>query len=95
MKKLELVYNYILEEAIENKTYKLIQKALSNKLKLSLSTVNHALKPLRNMGAIKVNLKNFDIINIKKVSRALRPKLRMLPEKKFHYLCASKQLSSK
>ena len=67
MKKLELVYDKILEEAIENKSYKLTQKALSKELKISLSTVNHALKPLKNMGAIKINLKNFEIINIKKI----------------------------
>ncbi len=67
MKKLELVYNKILEEAIENNSYKLTQKALSKELKISLSTVNYALKPIKNMGAIKVNLKNFDVINIKKI----------------------------
>ena len=67
MKKLELVYNKILEEAIENKNYKLTQKSLSKELNISLSTVNYALKPLRNMGAVKINLKNLNIINIKKI----------------------------
>ncbi len=67
MKKLELVYNKILEEVIENKNYKSTQKSLSNELKISLSTVNHALKPLRNMNAVKINLKNFEIINSKKI----------------------------
>ena len=67
MKKLELVYNKILEEAIEKKNYRLTQKALSKELKISLSTVNYALKPLRNMSAIKINLKNFNIINPKKI----------------------------
>ncbi|MBI4154713.1 winged helix-turn-helix domain-containing protein [Candidatus Woesearchaeota archaeon] len=67
MKRIEQVYNKILEEAIENKNYKLTQKSLSEELKISLSTVNYAIKPLRNMGAIKVNLKNFDMINIKKM----------------------------
>lgn len=67
MKKMELVYNRILEEAIENKNNKLTQKSLSKELRISLSTVNYALKPLKNMGAIKINLKNFNIINIKKI----------------------------
>ena len=67
MKKLELIYNKIIEEAIENKNYKLTQKALSKELKVSLSTVNYALQPLKNMGAIKINLKNFEIINAKKI----------------------------
>ena len=49
MKKIELVYNKILEEAIEKKNYRLTQKALSKELKISLSTVNYALKPLRNL----------------------------------------------
>jgi len=67
MKRIELVYNRILEEAMENKNYKLTQKKLSTELKISLSTVNYALKPLRNIGAIKVNLKNFNVISIKKI----------------------------
>jgi len=67
MKKLELIYNKIIEEVLENKNYKLTQKGLSKELKISLSTVNYALKPLINMGAIKINLKNFNIINAKKI----------------------------
>ena len=67
MKKLELVYNKILEEIIENKNHKLTQKSLSKELKISLSTVNHALQPIKNMGAIKINPKNFNVINPKKI----------------------------
>ena len=67
MKKIEFVYNKILEESIENKNYRLTQKSLSKELKISISTVNYALKPLKQMGAIKINLRNFDIINVKKI----------------------------
>lgn len=67
MKKLELVYNKILEEVIENKNYKLTQIFLSRELKISLSTVNHALQPIKNMGAIKINLKNFNVVNPGKI----------------------------
>ena len=67
MKKIEFVYNKILEESIENKNYKLTQKYLSKELKLSLSTVNYALRPLWNMWSVKINSKNFEIINIKKI----------------------------
>ena len=67
MKKLELVYNKILEEVIENKNHQLTQKSLSEELKISLSTVNHALQPIKNMGAIKISLKNFNVVNTRKI----------------------------
>jgi len=67
MKKIEQVYREILYQAIEKKNKTLTQKAIALALKISLSTVNHALEPLRKMGAIKVNPRNFTIINIKKI----------------------------
>lgn len=67
MKKIEQVYREILYQAIEKKNNTLTQKELSQKLKISLSTVNHALKILRKMNSIKVNPRNFKIINIKKI----------------------------
>ncbi len=67
MKRIEEVYREILYQAMENKTCRLTQSGLSKKLNLSLSIINLALKPLKRMNSIKINLKNFDIINIKKV----------------------------
>lgn len=67
MKKLEFVYREILYCALEEKNNVLTQLGLSKKLKLSLSTVNYALKPLKNMAAIEIKLKNFRVIDPKKI----------------------------
>ena len=65
MKKTELIYRAILQ-SVENKTV-LTQLELAKALEISLSTVNNALLPLRKMGAIKVNRRNFHVINVKKI----------------------------
>ena len=62
MKKIELVYREILDQK-----KKLTQLELAKKLQISLSTVNFAIKPLRDMGAIEVKLKNFSIVDYKKI----------------------------
>ncbi len=67
MKKIELIYNEILFQAIEKKNNILTQKGISTLLEISLSTVNYALKPLKNIGAIQINQRNFTIINKKKI----------------------------
>lgn len=67
MKKIELVYNEILFQALEKKNKKLTQKNLSKLLDISLSTVNYALNPLKEMGAIQINQRNFTVINPKKI----------------------------
>ncbi|MBS3174325.1 winged helix-turn-helix transcriptional regulator [Candidatus Woesearchaeota archaeon] len=67
MKKSELVYRELLFNAIEKKNNKLTQLELSKKLSISLSTVNNAIKPLVNMGAIQINLRNLRILDIKKI----------------------------
>lgn len=67
MKKIEQLYREVLYQCLEEKRNIFTQKELSIKLNISLSTANYALKPLKNMGAIKVNLKNFNIINKKKI----------------------------
>ena len=63
MKKIEFVYREILYQSMEKKNNKLTQLAVASKLNISLSTVNHALKPLRAMGAIDVKLKNFIVVD--------------------------------
>ena len=63
MKKIEFVYREILYQSLEKKNNKLTQLAVASKLNISLSTVNHALKPLRAMGAIDVKLKNFIVVD--------------------------------
>lgn len=67
MKKKELVYREILDRVFERKEYKMTQLELSKILSISLSTVNHALKPLAGMNTIKVNPMNFRVIDAKKI----------------------------
>ena len=67
MKKIELVYREILANAMEKGSKKLTQKAIASALNISLSTVNHALKPLKSLGAIDVGPRNFTITSPKKI----------------------------
>ena len=66
MKKIELVYKEILDSVIEKKK-RFTQADISRKLDISLSTVNHALDPLKNMGCIKIGLRFFDVLDAKKI----------------------------
>lgn len=67
MKKSELVYREILYNAIEKRIRILTQAELSRNLKISLSTVNNALRPLVRMGAVEVMPRNFHVVNVKKI----------------------------
>jgi len=67
MKKIELVYMEILFQCIEKKNRRLTQSWLSKVLEISLSTVSHGLKPLKNMGAIEVKKRSLVVIDPKKV----------------------------
>ena len=67
MKNKEKVYREILYQTIERKNRTLTQSELSKKLKISLSTVNHALSYLKEMNAIKINPRNFNVIDPKKI----------------------------
>lgn len=67
MKKLEFVYREMLYQALEKHNRTLTQLSIAKKLKISLSTVSHALQPLKNMGAIEIKLKNFKVIDPKKI----------------------------
>lgn len=67
MKRTELVYREVLKIFMEKKKAKFTQLELAKALQFSLSTINNALQPLRKMGAIKVNRRNFEIINAKKI----------------------------
>lgn len=67
MKKIELVYREIIDQAIENKNKILTQSELSKKLNVSLSTVNHALKPLIKMNSIEIKQRCFNVTDVKKI----------------------------
>ena len=67
MKKIEQVFREILYQAIECKNRRLTQLELSKKLKISLSTVNLAVKKLDKIGAVIIEKMGFRIIDIKKI----------------------------
>ena len=66
MKRTEEVYREILHQAEQGNNL-LTQKAISEKLSLSLSNVSNALNPLRRMGAIQVKKMCFHVVNQKKI----------------------------
>lgn len=67
MQKIEFVYRELLFQLLEKKRNLFTQKDLSRELNVSLSNVNHSLKPLKRMNAVKVNPQNFSIVNPKKI----------------------------
>lgn len=67
MKKVELVYCYILEQALERKRKSATQAEIAKALGISLSTVNAAIGHLRKMNAVRVKLRSFDIVDVKKI----------------------------
>ena len=66
LKKKEIIYRYMLIEAMEKKQLSFTQLSISRKFGFSLSTVNNALKPLETIGAIEKKTRSFGIIDIKK-----------------------------
>ncbi len=67
MDKAEFIYREILYRAIERKDFSFTQKELAESLNTSISNVNHSLKPLRRMAAIKVGPRNFEVVNARKI----------------------------
>ena len=67
MLKKEIIWREILFQAIEKKKRQFTQKELATKLGFSLSTVFHALKIPREIGAIEVKGRFFNLTNIEKM----------------------------
>lgn len=67
MKKIELVYCYILEQVMEQKRKTMTQMEIAKALAISLSTVNAAIGKLRKMGAVRVKLRSLDVVDAKKI----------------------------
>ncbi len=67
MKKIETVWCQLLYNTLEKGETYFQQQVLAKKLDLSLSTVNHALKNLREMGAIQIGGKGGDVIDYEKI----------------------------
>jgi len=67
MKKIEEVYREILYRAMEKNEFALTQSELSKKLGISLSIVNSVVKRLNSIGAIRIQQRSFDVLDIKKI----------------------------
>lgn len=67
MKQVEAVYREILYRAMEKKELQLTQSELSKKLNISLSIINSAVKKLHSIGAIKIQQRSFQVLDIKKL----------------------------
>lgn len=67
MKKIETVWCELLFQALEKQQTHFQQQILAKKLDLSLSTVNHALKNLRQMGAVQIGGRGGQVIDYEKI----------------------------
>ena len=67
MKKIEAIYRDILYRTIEQKEFRLTQLELAKKLGISLSIVNSAVKRLNSIGAVKINQRSLDVVDIRKI----------------------------
>ncbi|MBI4170506.1 MAG: winged helix-turn-helix domain-containing protein [Candidatus Aenigmarchaeota archaeon] len=67
MRKIELVYNYMLEQRLEKNRKAMTQAEIAAALGISLSIVNAAIGHLRKMNAVRVKLRSFDVVDAKKI----------------------------
>lgn len=67
MKKIETVWCQLLYDILEKRQTHFQQQQLAKKLDLSLSTVNHALKNLRQMGAVQIGGRGGQVIDYEKI----------------------------
>lgn len=67
MMKIETIYHYLLNSALEDKRYKFTQQEIAKSFGYSLSTVNHALKVPEAIGAIRKTSKFFILGDFKKL----------------------------
>lgn len=67
MKKIEYIWRHLLTETFEKKRVLFRQQDLASKFSISSSTVNFALKPLRELGAVRVNKKGFEVSDWEKI----------------------------
>lgn len=67
MQKKEIIWREILVQARTNKQTVFTQKDLALRLKVSLSTVFNALKPLRETHAVEASARNFRLFNYQKL----------------------------
>lgn len=66
LKKKEIIYRDLCDGALKER-FLFTQLELSKKFNFSLSTVNNALRPLEQMGAIRKKRRGFEVTDIKKL----------------------------
>lgn len=66
MKKKEMILRELLNESLKKKGARITQLELAKKLNVSLSTVNNAIKPLVQLGAIDAKRSGLNVIDLKK-----------------------------
>ncbi len=67
MMRKEELYLYITTKFMEDHIYTFTQKGLAQKLDMSISVIHNALQPLREMGAITVNNRDFQVFDLEKI----------------------------
>ena len=67
MMKIETVWCQLLYNTLEKREMQFQQQVLAKQLVLSLSTVNHALKNLRQMGAVRIGGWGGEVIDYDKI----------------------------
>lgn len=67
MKKIEIIWRELLYQTIEKGHREFTQKSLAAKFNFSTSTVFQALRPLREMGAVRVTGRNFTLEDAEKL----------------------------
>lgn len=67
MKKIEFIWRHLLTTGLKKGQNSFRQQDLANIFSISSSTVNLALQPLRELGAIKVGKRGFEIVGSEKI----------------------------
>lgn len=67
MKKIELIWRHILFETVEHRQLRFQQQELAHMYKISSSTVNAALTPLRRLGGVRVGGRGFIVTDYEKI----------------------------
>lgn len=67
MKKIETVWANLLFQTLEKRQTNFQQQRLAQQLSISLSTVNHALKDLRRLGAVQITGTGGEVVDAEKI----------------------------
>lgn len=67
MKKIETVWANLLFDVLEHRQTGFQQQQLAQKLSISLSTVNHALKDIRRLGAVQISGSGGEVVDAEKI----------------------------